>query len=170
LAIVTGRQAKLTKQSIQISERALLDLERACIVPAFEPVERDAEEWHVHILLSNVGRSFGIVKGLFAKFAAPGALPIIPPNNGYEGRPTDTVLRGGVENWGALAAFKAPSKQEGQIIYGYILYEDAFGRMWRNRLACEIWSEERPDRHYYPTTGGLTYNTEEMIHVKRKSC
>jgi hypothetical protein len=152
---------RATNRSVKISERALHDLERACIVPAFpKPVERDAEEWYVHISLSNVGRSFGIVKGLFVRFAEPGALPAMPPSEGYEERPTDTVLRIGVENWNGLAPFKMPSKREGQIIYGYIRYEDVFGRIWRNRFACEVWSEEKPGRHYYPTVGGPAYNAE----------
>jgi hypothetical protein len=152
---------RATNRSVKISERALHDLERACIVPAFpKPVERDAEEWYVHISLSNVGRSFGIVKGLFVRFAEPGALPAMPPSEGYEEQPTDMVLRIGVENWNGLAPFKMPSKREGQIIYGYIRYEDVFGRIWRNRFACEVWSEEKPGRHYYPTVGGPAYNAE----------
>ena len=150
-----------TNRSAGISERALLDLERSFIIPSFVPVQRDAEEWKVQIILSNVGRSYGIVKGLFVQFAEPNKLLPVPPEGGYEARPTDTVLNRDVE-WPGLAPFTMPNKQEGQIIFGYILYEDAFGRLWRNHFACEVWSEEKPDRHFYPTIGGLAYNSETL--------
>jgi hypothetical protein len=160
LALVTGRQAALTKESIRVTERALLDLERARIVLAFpKPVERDADERYVHISLSNVGRSFGIVKSVFFRFAAPDAFPVKPPKKGYEERTAAVVLRFD-ESWSGLAPFKLPSKQEGQIIYGYIRYEDVFGRIWRNRFACAVWSEEKPGQDFYQPVGGDAYNSE----------
>lgn len=84
--------AEAAKENAEYAKTNLLVLERAYIIPAFVPVEREAETWHVHILLTNVGRSFGTVKGLFAQFAEPDALPITPPENGYEKRITDTTL------------------------------------------------------------------------------
>jgi len=162
LAVVTRRQAILIKESIRVTERALLDLERAHIAAAFpEPVDRNVAEWNVFIALSNVGRSAGVIRGVCFKFAEPDALAVKPPKKGYEERATDTVLRAG-ESWTGLAPFKLPSKQEGQIFYGYIRYEDAFGRMWRNRFACAIWSEETPGRQFFQPVGGDAYNGESL--------
>ena len=116
LALVTRRQAMLIKESIGITERALLDLERAHIAAAFpDPVDRNAAEWNVFISLTNVGRSAGVIRGVFFKFAEPDALPVKPPPKGYEERATDTVLRAS-ESWTGLPPFKLPSRQEGQIL------------------------------------------------------
>lgn len=162
LALVTRRQAMLIKESIGISERALLDLERAHIAAAFpDPVDRNAAEWNVFISLTNVGRSAGVIRGVFFKFAEPDALPVKPPPKGYEERATDTVLRAS-ESWTGLPPFKLPSRQEGQIFYGYIRYEDVFGRMWRNRFAYAVWSEETPSRQFFQPVGGDPYNGETL--------
>jgi hypothetical protein len=70
LWIATSRQAELTKDSVRISERALLDLERAGVVPGFpNPVKACESEWEVLITVQNVGRSYAIFKGIFARIA-----------------------------------------------------------------------------------------------------
>ena len=62
----------LIKDSIAVTERALLDLERAHIAAAFpDPIDRNAAEWNAFIALSNVGRSAGTIRGVFFKFAEP---------------------------------------------------------------------------------------------------
>ena len=101
-------------------------------------------------------------KESFAQFAEPDALPITPPENGYEKRITDTTLYPDFKNWPGLDPFKMPSKQEGQIIYGYIRYEDIFGRMWRNHFAVDIWSEKKPDGHFYNPVGGPAHHAETL--------
>jgi hypothetical protein len=57
-------------------------------------------------------------------------------------------------------------EQEGQVIYGYIRYEDAFDRLWRNRFAIAVWSDEKLGRHFYQTVGGAAYNAE----TQEKEC
>ena len=162
LTVVTRRQSILIKESIAVTERALLDLERAHIAAALpDPVDRNAAESKVFISLTNVGRSAGIIRGVFFKFAEPDALPVKPPPKGYEERATDTVLRAS-ESWTGLPPFKLPSRQEGQIFYGYVRYEDAFGRMWRNRFAYAVWSEETPSRQVFQPVGGDIYNGESL--------
>src|ERR1700678_571059 len=102
LTVVTRRQSILIKESIAVTERALLDLERAHIAAALpDPVDRNAAESKVFISLTNVGRSAGIIRGVFFKFAEPDALPVKPPPKGYEERATDTVLRAS-ESWTGL--------------------------------------------------------------------
>jgi hypothetical protein len=160
LVVSTGLLWSANNRSAKISERALTQLERAYVVPEFDPVERAADVWHVQISLSNVGKSFAIIKDLSARFAEPDGLPVVRPESGYEDRATDTVLHVGKHNWNGLAAFEMPTKQEGQIIYGHILYEDIFERLWRNRFAYEVWSEQRPGQDFYVITGGASYNAE----------
>jgi hypothetical protein len=152
--------AKAAKENAEYAKTNLLVLERAYIIPAFVPVEREAETWHVHILLTNVGRSFGTVKGLFAKFAEPNTLPVVPPENGYEKRITDTTLYPDSKNWPGLDPFIMSSKQEGQVIFGYIRYEDIFSRIWRQHFAVDIWSEKKPEGHFYNPVGGPAHHTE----------
>jgi hypothetical protein len=149
------------RRSAKIAEHALLDLERACVVPGFKPVERDAPEWHVKVIVSNVGKSFALVKSLYVKFAPLGGLPTIPdPDGTYEERgPTDEVILPG-QTITRFAPFKMPTKQEGQFIYGYILYEDVFERLWRNRFACQVWSFETTERPFYVTVGGRAHNSD----------
>jgi hypothetical protein len=162
LTLATRRQAMLTRESIRVVERALLDLERATIFPVFnEPVERGARDWYVHVTLTNVGRSPGTIKGVYAKSAPPDALPVKPPKKGFEERGTDTVLRAG-ESWNGLAPFRLPATQDGQIFYGYVRYEDVFGRAWRRRFAVAVWSEESPDRQFFQPIGGDIYNGDSL--------
>jgi hypothetical protein len=161
LACVTRRQAKLTNRAIHISERALLDLERGCLVPSFpNPVQPDWQAWHVAIVLSNVGRSYAIAKGVFVRTAeqVEELLPM-PPDDGYIESETDTVIRAGDDFTGILP-FRLPSTTEGQVLYGYIRYEDTFSRMWRNYFAVAIWTKEGRGRHFYQTVGGKAYNAE----------
>lgn len=110
----------------------------------------------------NVGRSYGIVHSLSVRFSEPNALPTVPPDDGYEERLTDTVLRANSKKFDGILPFTMPSKIEGQIIYGYVLYEDVFYRMWRNRFAVAVWSYELPGRHFYQTVGGSVYNRETL--------
>jgi hypothetical protein len=160
LTVVSIVQARLTKRAILVTQRALLDLERAHIVPAFpKSVEQAADEWHVHVSFSNIGRSFGVVKSVSAAFAAPDALPKKPPKKDYEERAADAILRPG-DDWSDAVSFKMPGKQEGQIVYGYIRYEDIFGRTWRHRFACAVWSEQKPGRDFFQIVGGDAYNAE----------
>ena len=163
LAIFTGRLWFSTEKLWQVTERGLLDLERAHIVPGFpRPVHPSAQKWVVNVALSNAGRTFGIVKGVFAQAVGPGQLPADPPADGYMRRPTDAVLNEGDKDWSGLDPFELPTKDEGQILFGYILYEDIFERLWRNRFAVEVWSFRTPERHHYMTVGGPAYNRETL--------
>jgi hypothetical protein len=162
LAVVTRRQAMLTKESIRVIERAVLDLERAAVMVTFpEPVERNAAEWYVRITLSNIGRSFGTVRGIFLKIGAPDSLPVKPPKKGFEERAIDMILRPG-ETWNGLPPIRMPSRQEGQIVYGFIRYEDVFGRLWRRRFAVAVWSDENAGPQPYQPVGGEVYNGEAL--------
>lgn len=160
LACVSHRQAKLTKKAINISERALLDLERACVVPEF-PVSIGAEwkEWSVLLVVDNVGRSYAILKGVFFRqVPSVDELPPVPPKEGYDEWIYDVVLR-------TATSFRLPpyclrSNKGGQVVYGYIRYEDAFRRIWRNYFAVEVWSDQTPERASYTTVGGDIYNAE----------
>ena len=144
LAIFTGRLWfsteklwKVSNASTKIAEIAILDLERAFVIPAFpNPVKADEKEWNVLIALMNVGRSYGIVHSLSVRFSEPNALPTVPPDDGYEERLTDTVLRANSKKFDGILPFTMPSKIEGQIIYGYVLYEDVFYRNVAQSLRC----------------------------------
>ena len=143
-----------TRRSVKIAERAVTVLERAHVLPDFELL-KDAEPWRVQVKLSNVGRSFAILHGVSARFAERGPLPSVPPENGYDEHPTEAILRAEKEDWIGVEAFDMPRNQEGMIIYGFIQYEDLFGRRWRNRFAYEVWhrGEPRP-------VGGADYHRE----------
>jgi hypothetical protein len=147
-------------RSAKISERALTQLERAYIVPDFESVNPGGADWSVRIFLDNVGKTFGIVKGVWVQFAEPGKLPPVRPDSGYVERPTDTLLYAGQQKWGGIEPIKMPTNREGQIIYGHILYEDIFERPWRNRFAYEVWSKPKPGRDSYVFVGEAQYNAE----------
>lgn len=47
-----------------------------------------------------------------------------------------------------------------QVLYGYIRYEDAFDRIWRNYFAVAVSSVKTHGRDFYQTVGGKAYNAE----------
>jgi hypothetical protein len=163
LVFVSAYQGYMLLRSTRIAERALLDLDRACLIPGFPVPVKGFHVWNVLIAVSNVGRSYGILKGIHIRFAeSAGTLPVRPPIDGYEMRETDTVLSPGDKPFTGILPFRLPSAREGQVIYGYLRYEDAFGRMWRNRFAIAVHSDEEPGRHFYQTIGGAVYNAETL--------
>lgn len=159
----TDKSWRVANRSADIAERALLDLERGCIVPSFpQPMQPNWTAWHIKIDLHNVGRSYAIVKGVFAQIAPNvAALPSRPPTTGYPDGDTDTVIRPG-QKFDGILPFRMPTKNEGQVLYGYIRYEDAFERAWRNYFAVAIWSTQARGRHFYQTVGGRAYNAEVL--------
>jgi hypothetical protein len=160
LVTSTGLLFYANYRSAKIVDRALSQLERAHIVPDFRSVDPGTDKWSVQILLDNVGKSFGIVKGIYVQFAGADQLPETRPRGGYVERLTDTLLYAGQREWGGIEAIKLPTKQDGQIIYGHILYEDIFERTWRNRFAYQVWNEVKPGRDSYVFVGGAQYNAE----------
>jgi hypothetical protein len=161
LWLVTGDAARAAKNTAEYAKTQLLVLERAYVVPGFSnPVPKDAAEWPVQVTLQNIGRSHGTIKGLFAQFINTPALPETPPQSGYIERRTDTVLLPYKPPWAGLLPFISKEPQEGQFICGYVIYEDIFGRTWKRHFAVQIWSEEKPGRHFYSPAGGAAYHSE----------
>jgi hypothetical protein len=173
LGISTVFLWQITKRSVDLSAAALYDAERAYVVARFPfPVSTNDEKWRIQISCANMGRSLAIVKDMRAQFApSETELPNIPPDDEsfYESRETDSHLPAGVKSWTILAPFEAPTKTEGQVIYGYVLYEDVFKRKWKHRFSVAIHSSEKPGRHFYHPAGDDAYHAEIQISVPPKT-
>jgi hypothetical protein len=78
LILVTRRQAILTKESVKISERALMGLERPYIFPIDPIFIRTGTEIIVDVSVANAGKITGTLIESNCVFYAENALPSVP--------------------------------------------------------------------------------------------
>jgi hypothetical protein len=133
LAFFTLLLAIVTLLLWRAAERSL-QLERAYILPEFELVE-DPTGLKVTVVLKNVGRTFGIVKSVSARFEEEEALTNPRPVDGYTPILDDDTLEPN-EKWRRRPTFQLPTNKP--IMYGHIIYEDIFDRKFKNPFVYKV--------------------------------
>jgi hypothetical protein len=159
LVLVSNRQAHLTRKSVEISEIALLGLERPRLVIIDVNFGFTDDKRRAQIGVINFGRDPGRITQIFAKFFED-SLPVIPDFTAAESRdldswvlPSTTYDQPRQGRVGFL--FEGPRKSRFFAIR--ILYEWDFGKYER---ACACTTAIAPAA-VPETTGGSSYNYDQ---------
>jgi hypothetical protein len=154
LALVTGRQAHLTriaaeaaKQSAFVAERALTELERPWIfIQGAKLTWRDSQlpgqprlrnDWYISLKLKNVGRMPAIIYAIVFKIEDKATLPPTPDyrNSGALTCP-GTIAPGDEVDTNDVGP--GPGRQNELVFYGKITYRELNGKEHHSGFALDI--------------------------------